>query len=71
MLQILIELEDRARLENVIRDWADQLPREAGQVGKSIASLAYESYGDRTLQVQVPREFVPYLAQIGFPFRVD
>jgi len=70
MLQILIDAENRARLENTMRDWADGLPRQPGQIGKSIISLVYGQDGNGGLNVQVPREFVPYLAQTGFPFRI-
>jgi hypothetical protein len=70
MVEILIDAVDRARLENAMRDWADQLPREPGQIGKSITSLVYGQDNDGRLNVQIPREFVPHLAQIQFPFRV-
>jgi hypothetical protein len=71
MLQILIEAGDRARLENAMRDWADELPREPGQIGKTIISLVYGHQADGGFSVQIPREFVPYLAQMQFPFRVE
>ena len=71
MLQILIDAEDRARLDNAMRDWADQLPREPGQIGKSIISLVYGHQADGSLNVQIPRELIPYLAHMRFPFRVE
>ena len=70
MLQILINAEDRARLENAMRDWADQLPRQPGQIGKSIIGLVFGQNTDGSLNVQIPGEFVPYLVEHRFPFRV-
>jgi len=70
MLQILICAEDRARLENAMRDWVDLLPRQPGQIGKSIIDLVFGPTADGSLSVQIPGEFVPYLVEHRFPFRV-